>query len=386
MKCPICERPNPDYAPYCQSCGADLKDPDVLALAGAPTVTAPGAEASLASDRFLGVTAAGLADGTSLTKVAWIGGAALAATFLVPIDPDFNGLSMPWSLLGGGRTVALILPLLLGAAGIELAILGKRVPNVARAAILVAAGLAVALFSLPRVAPTDDAITAWGEAIDWISAPSKPVWLVWLGTLVAGVGVTARVLRPLDRNARWVIAGGLAVVVVALFLPMDDASPHLPFEYSIYIHDKLHKASLFDACKAGLSSDFTVRFLSLWQLALPVGLGGAVALAWRRPEGPWDTKGSGLRVLGYVLVLYVAVTALLWAFNVAGWSPPGTDANDPILQRFVRDAFAARARLTLVALGVTAWIVGGGTALYLKYAPGAAGAAGAATAPPTKSE
>src|SRR5579862_5168906 len=80
MKCPICERPNPDYAPYCQACGADLKDPEVLALAGAPTVTAPGAEASLASDRFLGVSAAGLADGTSITKLLWIGGIVLAAT------------------------------------------------------------------------------------------------------------------------------------------------------------------------------------------------------------------------------------------------------------------------------------------------------------------
>jgi hypothetical protein len=382
VKCPICERPNPDYAPYCQSCGADLKDPDVLALAGAPTVTAPGAEASLASDKFLGVTAAGLADGKSLTKLLWIGGALLALTFLVPIDPDFAGLTMPWSLLGDGRSLALLLPVILGAAGIELAVLGGRVPRIARAAYLVVAGVAVMFVALPRVAPTSEALEHWGEQLDILAAPSSPPWILWFGALVAGVGISARVLRPLDRNARWVIAGGFALVVLGLFVGSDMWPNRLPYEFFIYLRNKVGPGSLFSVFKGGLGDDFTVRFLSLWHFALPVGLAGAFALAWRRPAGPWDTKGSGLRVLGYVLVLYVAVTAFLYAMNIAGWSPPGADSDDPFLQRIVRDAFAARARMTLVALGATAWIVGGATALYLQYAPGAAPAA--ATATPTK--
>jgi hypothetical protein len=370
VKCPICERPNADYAPYCQACGADLKDPDVLALAGAgPTVTAPGAEASLASDRFLGVSAAGLADGKSLTKLLWIGGLALIATLLVPIDPDFKGLTMPWSLLGDGRSVALLLPVILGAAGIELAVLGRRVPHVARAAYLVVAGVLVMALALPRVAPSADALEKWGEQLDFLAAPASPPWILWFGALVAGVGIAARVLRPLDRNARWVIAGGFALVVLAFFVGGDEWPGRLPFEFTIYLHNKVGPGSLWSVFKTGLGDDFTVRFLSLWHLLLPVGLAGAFALAWRRPSGPWDTKGSGLRVLGYVLVLYVALTALLYAFNIAGWSPPNADVDDPFLQRIVRDAFAARARMTLVALGATAWIVGGGAALFLKYAP-----------------
>ena len=381
MKCPICERPNPDYAPYCQACGADLKDPDVLALAGAPTVTAPGAEASLASDRFLGVSASGLADGKSITKLLWIGGVVLAATFLVPIDPDFKGLSMPWSLLGDGRSLTLLLPIILGAAGVELAVLGGRVPRIARAAYLVVAGIAVMLVALPRVAPTPDALEHWKEKLDFFAAPSRPPWILWFGALIAGVGISARVLRPLDRNARWVIAGGFAVVVLSFFVGTTSWPERLPFEFSIYLWNKAGPGSLFSVFKTGLADDFTVRFLSLWHLLLPVGIAGAFALAFRRPAGPWDTKGSGLRVLGYVLVLYVAVTALLYAFNIAGWSPPNADSDDPFLQRIVRDAFAARARMTLVALGATAWIVGGATALYLQFAPGAP----PATTTPTRS-
>ncbi|HTJ45876.1 MAG TPA: hypothetical protein VL463_27420 [Kofleriaceae bacterium] len=370
MKCPVCERPNTDYAPYCVSCGADLKDPDVLALAGAgPTVTAPGAEASLASDRFLGVSAAGLADGRHLSKLAWIGGALLVIAFLVPIDPDFGGLRMSWSLLGEGRTLALILPLLVGAAAIELAVLGNKIPQVARAAFLVAAGAAVFALAIDPLAPGAGA------------APSSP-WLCWAGALVAGVGVAVRVLRPLDRNARWVIAGGFALALIGLFIPFEDSSTHLPIEYALYIADeKLAHKSLWDANLVGLGHDFSVRFLSLWHLALPVAIAGAFALAWRRPQGPWDTKATGLRPLGAVIVLYVAISFVLYAFNLVGGNLPGEYVvmygRGVDMDAFQRAIFAGRAHLALVTLGASAWIVGGGAALLLRYVP--------VTAEPTKS-
>jgi hypothetical protein len=245
-------------------------------------------------------------------------------------------------------------------------------------------------FALPRVAPTDVAMMHDGAYIDSAAAPATPPWILWAGVLVAGVGIAARVLRPLDRNARWVIAGGFALVVLSLFVGTSDWTRTLPYEFWIYLRPQLGgHASLFDTFKAGMGNDFTVRFLSLWHLALPVGIAGAFALAWHRPEGPWDTKGSGLRVLGYVLVLYIALTSLLYAFNLAGWSPPNIDTDNPLFQQFVRNAFAARARMALVALGGTAWIVGGATALYLRFAPSgaavaAAPAAPAATATPTK--
>lgn len=373
MKCPVCERPNADYAPYCQACGADLKDPDVLALAGAgPTVTAPGAEASLASDRFFGVSAAGLADGAHLSKLAWLSGAILVASFLVPIDPDYGGLRMAWSLLGDGRSVALILPLLLGAAGIELAVLGRRVPQVARAAILAAGGVAVYALAIEPL--------ALGAG-----APRSLPWLEWAGALVAGVGVAVRVLRPLDRNARWLIVGGLALAVIGLVIPFDDASTHLPIEYPLYISDdKLAHASLFDANATALSRDFTVRFISLWHLALPAAIALAGVLAWRRPQGPWDTKATGLRPLGAVIVLYVALSFALYAFNMVGGNLPGEYVvlygHEVSLDAFLRAVFAGRAHLALVTLGASAWIVGGGAALFLRYAPsGAAPTTPAAT-------
>jgi hypothetical protein len=373
MKCPVCERPNADYAPYCQHCGADLKDPDVLALAGAgPTVTAPGAEASLASDRFLGVSAAGLADGTHLSKLAWIGGALLAASFLVPIDPDYSGLRMSWSLLGDGRSIALILPLLLGAAGIELAVLGRRVPPVAKAAILAVGG--VALYAL-----------AIGPITFGAGAPSSLPWLEWGGAMVAAIGVTVRILRPLDRNARWLVLAGLALTIVGLVIPWDDAGRHLPIEYPLYIADaKLAHVSLLDANLTGLSHDFSVRFLSLWHLALPAALALALALSWRRPQGPWDTKATGLRPLGAAIVLYVGLSFVLYAFNLVGGNLPGevvylydhavsTDA-------FLRAVFAGRAHLALVTLGASAWLVGGGAALFLRYAPSGSSGGAAPTA------
>ena len=370
MKCPVCERPNPDYAPYCQACGADLKDPDVLALAGAgPTVTAPGAEASLARDTFFGVSAAGLVDGRHVSKLAWIGGALLAIAFLVPIDPDFDGLRMPWSLLGEGRSVALILPLLLGAAGIELAVLGARVPAAIKAGILVAGGAAVLALAIEPLAQGAGAAT------------SQP-WLEWAGAIVAGVGVTARILRPLDRNARWLIAGGAALAVIGLLIPWSDAREHVPIEYPLYIADeKLMNASLWTVNKTGLTHDFMVRFLSLWHLALVPACAVAFALAWRRPEGPWDTKATGLRPLGGVIVLYVALCFALYAANIAGWDSPaqwvglgGIGAID--MDVFMRAVFAGRARMFFVVLGASAWMIGGGAALYLAYAP---------TGEPTKS-
>jgi hypothetical protein len=376
MKCPICERPVQPYAPYCEACGADLKDPDVLALAGAgPVVTAPGAEASLASDRFLGVTAGGLESGRDLRRLAWVGGALLCAAFLVPLDPDWRGLRFAWALLGDGRSLGLLLPVLVGAAGIELAVLGGRVPHTARAATLFVLGAVVLALAIAPLA-------------EGAGAPSAPPWLCWGGALLAAIGVAARILRPIDRNARWLVAAGGALVVIGLVVPHDDLRDGLPVEFPLYISDAaLRHVSLLDASLRGLSHDFMVRFLSLWQLALPAAIAGAFALAWRRPSGPWDTKATGLRPLGWVVCLYLPLTFLLYAFNVAGWSTPGdyvfVAGRELDTDLMTRAMFAGRARFALITLGASAWIVGGAVALFLaKVKPALAAEPGAATPAP----
>jgi len=393
MLCPICDRRNPDYADRCTACGADFHDPEVRALIGAPAATptagaAPGTgatagtvdptgagTASLASDRFFGVSAAGLADGRHLSRLAWVGGALLAVAFLVPVDPDFGGLRMPWALLGGGlgRSLAVILPLLLGAAAVELAVVGKRLPRPAVAGALVAAGLLAFGLCIPPLARG-------------AGANAHLPWLVWLGVATAAVGVTARVLRPLDRTARWVIAAGGVLVLFAQLVPHGDTNQTMPVDFWLVNVGGIDVSRLSGNLHALVDGTVEVRLLAFWQLVPLALVPTAFVLALRQPSGPWDTKGAGLRPLGWVLVPYVAIWFAVYALNAMGW--PGGAFHVKLDGRWLEGGtfstavVAARLHLMLVALGATAWLVGGATALYLRFVPGGA----AATAAPAGSQ
>jgi hypothetical protein len=389
IQCPICERRSPAYADRCTACGADFHDPEVRALIGAPPAagTPPGAAdptagagtASLASDRFFGVSAAGLADGRHLTRVAWAGGILLAAAFLVPVDPDFRGLRMPWSLLGGGlaRSLAVILPLLLGAAAVELAVIGKRLPRAAVAGGLAATGLLAFGLCVPPLAHGAGA-----------TAAHLP-WLVWLGVAAAAVGLGARVLRPLDRTARWVIAGGGALVLFAMVVPHGDTTQTLPIDFSMINVGGLDVSRLSGNLNALVDGTVEVRLLAFWQLVPLVLVPVAFALALRQPSGPWDTRAHGLRPVGWVVVPYVAIWFALYALDAMGW-PGGAfhiqvDGHWLDGSTFSTAVVAGRLHLALIALGATAWLVGGASALYLRLVPGP-GPAAATEPPPAASE
>jgi hypothetical protein len=375
MRCPICDKPTPEFAPRCGACGADLMDPDVRALAGLATAApagsaraaqeaaAHGGTASLARDRYFGVSAAGLASGKHLAWLAWIGGLAFAATFVVPLDPDFNGLRAPWALLDGGRTLALVLPLLVGAIGLEVAVLSRRVPMVARAAVLVVGALGVV------------ALGQRGVAVG-AGMPETGFLLPWLGAAIAGIGITARLLRPLDRNARWVILAGAAVFAVGMLIPVGDHNTPLECGGFMNIADRGSQASRHVAVLGAAMVE--IQLVAMVQLAPFALLPIAAALAWRAPSGAWDRPAMALRPIGWVIVLFAVVAVAAYVFAATSWAgfAGSLELDDRIvsLDQVATAVTVGRVRLALLAFGGVTWLVGGGTALYLRFAPAPAAA------------
>jgi hypothetical protein len=282
---------------------------------------------ALADDRILGLSGPGLADGRSLRVV----GVAGALLLLVGALISFSG-----------PTRAIAVPLVLGAAGLAVAIPRPgAVPAVAIAGLLAAGGLLELAAGL----------TPFGEGA-W-TAVDLPI-LLWLGALIAGVGVCLRVVRPTDPAAAYVVLAGTIVFVVGGLLPFGDVADQLPFE----MQGLAARGAPLDGSILGLAWDAlgagTLFFalggvLLLPALALPI----ATVLAFRRPGGLWDSPGQALRVLGTLIVLWIPLTYAVAAFNLSGWS------NDDLPYR-------QRIQLAVLSAGAVLWVTAGAVALSIR--------------------
>lgn len=365
MNCPICGKFLPDGSRRCTACGADFQDPDVLAMLRAPKRPPSSVVSSdvrrvgvggLSIDRFLGMTSAGIADGTSLQRVGLYGAACLLLGFLVPIDLDFHGSEMPLAVLDKGPRAALLVPLILALAGGAVALLKKgAVPPVVIAAMLAAGGIAELALGL---APFGHAAGA---------ASSLPV-LTWGGVLVAAIGVSIRILRPGDPFAKWFVLTGAIGYVVGGLLPHDDVSPLVPLEYQA-----MAPLGRLDGSILGLAWDATSDAFTLVHAAialLPVALLPlATALAFRRPSGVWDGAGHVLRGVGIAIVLWLPLGHLLGIVNAWGW-PAGVyfDGQRSVpMDVLTHGLVLGRVRLLLLSLGASLWLTCGASALWVWY-------------------
>lgn len=361
MNCPICGRWIPAGSARCPACGADLKDPDVLRLIAAPPAPAKAptgvGEGALANDRFLGMTGAGIADGSSLRRLALAGAALLAIGGLFPLDLDFTRARFPLGALGDGPRAALLVPLILALAGAAVALPRRgQIPPIAVAGLLAAGGLVELTLGL-----TPLGASAW-------TPTSLPV-LTWLGVATAGVGVSLRILRPTDPWARWIVVAGAAIWLLGGLVPHDDVGPLLLGEMRWVCNapggceGSVH-GTAWDA--VGLHA--LVQFLGLALLLPLVLLPLAALLAFRRPTGLWDTAGNTLRAVGFGIVLWLPLVFAIAAFNVWGW-PDGRvrvpDHGWIAFDDFSRALLLGRIRLTLLSAGAILWLTAGATALVV---------------------
>jgi hypothetical protein len=172
--------------------------------------------------------------------------------------------------------------------------------------------------------------------------------------------VALRLHDPGSTTARraLVALGGLAIV--ALFIPISGASRVLPLELRFYIQDAeaLASASTIGAFAEVINRDANVLFVCLWAF-LPLALiPGAIALAWPRPSGVWDTSGKILRPLGWIIAFFVPLAYLLYAFNLTGWDMPGLVSTGEYVARyddFVKTTMVSRTKLALLAGGFSLW-------------------------------
>lgn len=334
MNCPICGRWSPAGSPRCTACGADFKDPDVLALARAPapaTVPADLAAGALAEDRLLGLRGEDVADGAGLRRV----GVAGAIALLLGAIP-----------LGEGPAWAAVLPAALGVVGLALACLPRRAWHRAPLGVFFAAGgLAELLFGL----------TALGEGA-W--GPTALPLLPWLGVAAAGVGVAVRVLRPHDPHAVWIIVGGAVAYVLGGLLPLERAGEQVVFELRL-LQLAGEDESMLDLALTGFGGGSPVVLMAAMQLLPVVALPLAALLAFRRPTGLWDAPGKTVRALGHVIVLWLPLLYAAAAFNLAGWA--GTTRGDDL-----ETIMLGRARLALLATGAMLWLTGAATTIYVR--------------------
>jgi len=373
MKCPICDRDNDRDARRCRSCGADFEDAEVAAQLDRPRPDEDeDGEIDLSGGRYLGVRWLGFEAGGDLRRLALIGGILFALCAVLPVKLGFGPVQASWGALEHGPKLALLLPFVLAAIGVTLATpLGRALPPIAVAGVLAAAGAA----ALPL------ALTPMGEHA---GTTVHTLWLPWLGTAIAAAGVAIRVLRRKDPHARWIIVGGAVLAVLGMLLPHGDAREYLPGEFSLYMRGRqLADTGLLSAWTDGFDNDSMIRFLSLWHLLELVLLGLAVGFAMQPSTGPWDSKGLVLRPVGVALVFHLTLTLLLYTVNVMGWN-----AFDVVYWHdhryawddFTGGMFAGRARLALLSLPASIWLVAGLVGLYVHLAPKAA------TAGPSRSE
>lgn len=364
MNCPICARFLPDGSRRCSQCGADFQDPDVLALIQAPKPPPTSVVSSdvrrvgaggLSIDRFLGMSAAGIADGSSFQRVGLIGAACLLIGFLVPIDLDFRGSEMPLAILDRGPRAAILVPLILAIAGGVVALLKRgSVPVVAIAGLFAAGGLVELTLGL---AP-------FGRAA---GTPSSLPILTWGGVALAGIGVSVRILRPADPFAKWFVLAGALLYIGGGLLAHDDVATLVPLEYQVIArYETGLDGSVLGLARDALDDAFTL-VLGVHALLPVVLLPLAAALAFRPPSGVWDTSGNVLRALGLAIVLWLPLGFLGGMINVWGW-PRGVfyDGDRAISMEALTSALlVGRVRLLLLSAGAMLWLTAGVTALYV---------------------
>ncbi len=355
--CPICKQQLQPGHVLCPACGADLSDPDVLAMAPGDSTEMPqsslGEVGALSERKFLRATTDSLRSGAAMRKLALIGGIFLALAFLIPVSADFRTWMWPTDAIDRGPTFAVLLPLALGILGIASAFVPK-LENWHRAAILVGGGLVGIFFCLPPLGKFA------GTAC--VATP-----ILTLGMLVAGSALAGRIFFPRSQAVRLALIGGAAVSVVALFIPMADTRDALPIELPLYINNEFREMSLFAAYSKGMDHDVMVRFLSMYALLPLLLLPAAAALAWPVPRGVWDKMATALRPIAWVAVLFIPLGYALQAFNSAGWSEFQVIAARGVwvdFDDFTQALMVGRARLALVSAFLFVWVQLGAVVLF----------------------
>lgn len=363
--CPICRVSNPAGAHLCVSCGADFSDPDVLAMASAPGASASfsasrlGGAGVLADTRLLGFNLDGLVDGSGLRKLAGIGGAILLLSFLLPLTHEFRDWLWGPSTISKGPTFAALYPLVAGIIGLAVAFAPRLKPWV-RAAILVGTGLLGALVAL---AP-------YGK---YAGTSEHALPLLFTGLLLAGAGIATRLFYPRAPEARYALALGSLLAIVAMVIPRGDTGAALPVEFRFYLDSEFRDMSLLSAYSKGFGKDAMVMFGGLlaltpvWLLPLTTGL------AWATPREVWDRGSFALRPMAWSIVLFIPVMFAFLAFNVTGWE----DFDSVIVEGRVYklDAYtdallAGRVRLAAMIAFPVLWVQLGAVALYAHFRAG----------------
>jgi len=355
--CPICKQMLQPGHYLCPACGADLSDPDVLAMAPGDSTELPqsslGEAGALSERKFLRATTDSIRSGAAMRTLGLVGGIFLVLAFLIPVSADFRHWMWPREALDRGPTFAVLLPLVTGLVGIAAALI-PRLDNWVRAAVLVLCGLLGIFFCLPPL----------GEFAGTAFAATP---LLTLGLLVAGSALAGRLYFPRSQAVRLALIGGTVVTVIALFVPMAKTYTALPIELPIYIANPFKEMSLFSALSKGAGHDVMVRFLSLYALLPLVLLPTAAALAWPTPGGVWDKMGTALRPIAWVAVLYLPLGYALQAFNVAGWTNfPDVMARGVWVEfdDFTQALMLGRARLALVSAFFVVWTQIGAVVLF----------------------
>lgn len=334
MNCPLCGRFSPDGSIRCSACGADFRDPDVLAIAAAPSrplTAGPDVEVGgLAQDRLLFLDGKGIADGTSLRTIAWLGGGLILAGALIPLR--FSGeLRFPLFATDVGPSAALLVPLALALIGLVVAIVpAGRIPPFAIGAALAAAAVVELGFG---IAPLGDI------AYTSVELPIA----TWLGIAIGGTGIVLRVLRSSDPIAPWLIVAGAAIYIGGALIPHDEIDALLPYE----LRQGKGDGSVLGVASDAVGADLAHALLGAILLAPVALLPIAALLAFRKPQDLWDPSGNALRVIGTVIVLGPGIFFLTLALD-ADNAPPGV--------------FMARTHLALLVSGAMLWLAAGAAA------------------------
>jgi hypothetical protein len=333
--CPICERPLFDREdPRCPHCGADLTDPDVLAAAraGAGTSAASVSGAgSLVKDSFLGISGAKLDDGGR--GLARLGAFLFAVAFVLPLAQTWRGYTMAWDELSHGPALALLFPLVAAVVGLVVGF-APGIPAAARIATLAAVGAVGLAFGL-------------GPLGEYAFTRRSLLDLVTLAVVIAAVAGVLRIQRPGSREARWALWGAIPVALAGYLIPwaMEQRVSVEFLEYRIALDIPLDGAVPFMTYFKGVDHRAApILFLAVWELAPLLLIPMAAAFAWPQPKDAWDERGTWLRPVVAVLLLWVTIGYGLCAFNMIGWSSSRTAG-----------LFAARLRMVVLSLPMSLW-------------------------------